>query len=477
MAVAVSGNLCTCLFRYLVLGFLAFAFFYTTGSLLFPDLSSEDLRKNAAGLIQRGAGAAGVSAGSLSWIDAQYPTFETESIHYSKQKMAIQPVNRQGLQQNTSNQHLVDEDFYLSKVYSTAMQPSKVIPYYFRAEGVFDKEEVTITTLITENRFEVFTKLVRNYRGPISVSIWIRDDEFKDQHFQALHDLYGSEPLLKQYVDVHVVVDRFDFQLNMWRNVARLFARTDYFMLLDVDFHICTNLRKHLQENPYARQLLREGSALILPAFEFTHEEDGVDSATFPVEKQAVEKLVADKNLMAFHSAKFVPGHGATDYPKWFKTDEIYRVTEFNYKYEPYVILKKEGTPYCDERFVGYGANKAACLYEIYISGIDYYVLPKDFLIHQSHAYLESKRSGGRKLNGELYTAFRDELCFRYARAMYFANELDTRKAANMKSQCSNLKGFKAALEAFPQMWPTTAPLTSLPAGSPSTTTPKRRRT
>ncbi|KAI8594626.1 glycosyl-transferase for dystroglycan-domain-containing protein, partial [Dissophora ornata] len=307
-------------------------------------------------------------------------------------------------------------------------------------------------------RFGVFKKLVRNYRGPISVSLWIRDDEFKDQHFQALHDFYESEPLLKQYVDVHVVVDRFDFQLNMWRNVARLFARTDYFMLLDVDFHICTDLRKHLQESPEAMQLLRDGNALVLPAFEYTSEEDGVDSATFPVEKHAVEALVNDKKLMAFHSAKFVPGHGASDYPRWYKSDEIYKVTTFNHKYEPYVVLKKEGSPWCDERFVGYGANKAACLYEIYISGVDYYVLPGDFLIHQSHAYLESKRSGGRKLNAELYAAFRDELCFRYARAMYFADELDSPKAANMKSQCSTLKGFKAALEDFPKMWPTTSP-------------------
>lgn len=35
------------------------------------------------------------------------------------------------------------------------MQPSKVIPYYFKADGVFDKEEVTITTLITENRYDL----------------------------------------------------------------------------------------------------------------------------------------------------------------------------------------------------------------------------------------------------------------------------------------------------------------------------------
>lgn len=46
----------------------------------------------------------------------------------------------------------------------------------------------------------------------------------------------------------------------------------------------------------------------------------------------------------------------------------------------------------CDERFIGYGANKAACLYELYLSGIDYWVLPDDFLIHQTHFYPESAR-------------------------------------------------------------------------------------
>lgn len=60
-----------------------------------------------------------------------------------------------------------------------------------------------------------------------------------------------------------------------------------------------------------------------------------------------------------------------------------------------------------------------------------------------------------RKLNAELYSAFRDELCFRYAKAMYFANELDTPKAVNMRSQCSKLKGFSQTLDSFPSMWPT----------------------
>jgi hypothetical protein len=46
----------------------------------------------------------------------------------------------------------------------------------------------------------------------------------------------------------------------------------------------------------------------------------------------------------------------------------------------------------CDERFVGYGGNKAACLFEMYLSGIAFYVLSDHFIIHQNHAYEETAR-------------------------------------------------------------------------------------
>jgi len=48
-----------------------------------------------------------------------------------------------------------------------------------------------------------------------------------------LHDMYNSNPYMKEFVDVHVVVDKFNRQFNMWRNVARFFARSNYFMMLD----------------------------------------------------------------------------------------------------------------------------------------------------------------------------------------------------------------------------------------------------
>jgi len=47
----------------------------------------------------------------------------------------------------------------------------------------------------------------------------------------------------------------------------------------------------------------------------------------------------------------------------------------------------------CDERFVGYGSNKAACLYDAFLSGKDFVVLPNDFVVHEYHKYPEELRT------------------------------------------------------------------------------------
>jgi hypothetical protein len=55
----------------------------------------------------------------------------------------------------------------LSKVFSDAMGPSKVIPYYFKAQAPFDAEDITIATLVTQDRFPVLSRLVTHYRGEL----------------------------------------------------------------------------------------------------------------------------------------------------------------------------------------------------------------------------------------------------------------------------------------------------------------------
>lgn len=195
-----------------------------------------------------------------------------------------------------------------------------------------------------------------------------------------------------EYVDLHLIIDNYDRQFNMWRNIAKLFARTDYIMMLDVDFHICTDLRQSIRSNAQVMDMLRSGrTALVVPAFEFIAQADGEDWRTFPTNKDDMLHLVQDKKLDMFHRG-WQKGHGSTNYTRWYESDDVYKVTKYDFSYEPYIIYKKEGSPWCDERFIGYGANKAACLYEIFLSGIEYWVLPDDFLIHQTHRYPEDTR-------------------------------------------------------------------------------------
>lgn len=60
---------------------------------------------------------------------------------------------------------LVSEDLFLSKAFSQSMHPSKIVPFFYRASGEFDQEDITITTLVTSNRFKVFAELAENYQG------------------------------------------------------------------------------------------------------------------------------------------------------------------------------------------------------------------------------------------------------------------------------------------------------------------------
>lgn len=235
----------------------------------------------------------------------------------------------------------VQEATLLSKAFAGALHPTRIIPYYYRASGAVDADDVTITTLVTRNRFKVFRQLVERYRGPISVTVHIPFPahaslaSLAPTHpsvvaLQRLHALYTSSPLFAAYVDVHLALSPFAAlargeggeagsddegegeggrQFNVWRNVARLFARTEFVMMLDVDFAVCTDWRGAIRAaadlartsgttdpdtdkaNSLASgdvlQRMRDGrAALVVPAFEYTDLADGVDQKTFPTDKE-----------------------------------------------------------------------------------------------------------------------------------------------------------------------------------------------
>ncbi|KAG1860813.1 glycosyltransferase family 49 protein [Suillus subluteus] len=300
----------------------------------------------------------------------------------------------------------MSEDLFLSKAFSQSMHPLKVVPYYYRASGTFEQNDITVTTLVTFNRFKVFSELVTHYQGLLRSCNRLYFQSFLSVFFlskvrflqPSMSNLVRytpfwmlcmtcmrQRPAMSTYVDIHLVLTPFDRQLNTWRNAARLFARTEFVMMLD------------------------EGhAALVVPAFEYVKQQDGLHQKYFPRDKQTLLSLVKAKKIDMFHRT-WAPGHNSTDYPRFYSAapGEVYKVTQYHPAYEPYVIFRKEGPPWCDERF-------AACLYEMYLSGISFYVLADHFLVHQSHPYEEEARKLERKSNRKIYQDFKEEVCLRF---------------------------------------------------------------
>ncbi|KAF7726329.1 hypothetical protein EC973_008909 [Apophysomyces ossiformis] len=341
--------------------------------------------------------------------------------------------------------HSIPTELAFSKLFS-ASGSNHVFPYYFKAEKNPIAQDITITTLVTRDRIPNLARLATRYKGPISATVHISDDEQGKETVNLIKQAFARNPEMRQYVDIHLVRNQLGRQLNMWRNVAKLFARSNYVMMLDIDFYPCTDFRHSIMANPTALDLLRSGqSALVIPAFEYSKQDDGLDWRTFPTNKSVLVDLFQAGTIGMFHSF-WQPGHGPTDYEKWLSADDLYEVTAYEKSYEPYIIVRKDRSSWCDERFVGYGSNKAACLYELYISGVDYHVLPNDFIIHQTHAYPDRIRDAERKYNRRLYNNFREEVCIRYARQFMVEGAWESPKAQNLKDECSKLPKFRSSL-------------------------------
>ncbi|KIK90760.1 glycosyltransferase family 49 protein [Paxillus rubicundulus Ve08.2h10] len=363
-----------------------------------------------------------------------------------------------------SQKFIMGENIFLSKAFSQSMQPCRIIPFYYKASATFEEDDITVTTLVTSNRFQVFAELVKRYRGtdpsleshqyrtvgagPISAAIHVKPNASRIV-LDALHELYISTPGMSTFVDVHLVLSPFDRQLNTWRNAARLFARTAFVMMLDVDFAICTDFRRHIRAGlgTEVGQSLRDGhAALVVPAFEYVKQQDGINASMFPNDKKSLLELVKAEKIDMFHKS-WAPGHNSGDYPRFYAAapGEVYKIKRYQSAYEPYVIFRKEGPPWCDERFVGYGGNKAACLYEMYLSGMSFYVMADHFLVHQSHVYEEAARRLERKNNRKIYQEFKEEACLRYIRQHHDAGTLNTTLGYNVQEECKKIKGVPRA--------------------------------
>jgi hypothetical protein len=93
--------------------------------------------------------------------DKELPNLAKEVIFWNSSSL----FPHHGLDSDNVTKIPMTQDLFLSKAFSQSMKPSNIIPFFYRASGVFDDDDITITTLITSNRFEVVTQLIERYEG------------------------------------------------------------------------------------------------------------------------------------------------------------------------------------------------------------------------------------------------------------------------------------------------------------------------
>lgn len=166
--------------------------------------------------------------------------------------------------------------------------------------------------------------------------------------------------------------------LNVERNLARVYARTDHVCDLPLNTLLATDLRQTLtiHQNKYA-QLMKAGDMLVIPTFKHTigHE--------LPRTKKELVGLVQNEKSLALYDPHYDLNQGPTDFETWKDANSLYKVTKYTMEYEPIVIQSKTVQPWCSERFVD---KRSACLLSSYLAGNDFLVLPTDFAVYKPNA-------------------------------------------------------------------------------------------
>jgi len=149
--------------------------------------------------------------------------------------------------------------------------------------------------------------------------------------------------------------------------------------------------------------------AVVLAALEWA----GDQRAEQPRTKREVLLENRRNNAYQVHLHKGVNAHRATRYEQWYASSRPYEV-RYDYLWEPYVMVLRESCPLFDERFIGYGNDKASHTYELQAAGFRFVVAPQPFLIHQDHGVPAWRKDQGSGDAWQRWAQFANDVAARY---------------------------------------------------------------
>ncbi|KAI9015253.1 hypothetical protein CLU79DRAFT_765840 [Phycomyces nitens] len=325
----------------------------------------------------------------------------------------------------------------LSKSYYEAAEA--VEPYWLKASKVPFEEDVSIITTVTPGTWTELVRLVEHWQGPVSATLQVKDDKDGLQEMSKIRAQYNENPKLATRLDLHlsrhngrqpsVLLSR-----NAERNLARLFARTEFIMEMPNSMVPGTNIRKTLEANQATfMKVLREGDVLVVPTFGFPRYDK--ESYTVPHHKARLLELV-DEEEMIMVDKHWKTNQGPTNMTHWKDADTLYLVEKYEFHYEPVVIESKTVQPWCAERFLD---SRSACRFSSYLTGALFWVLPDDFVVQ-----LPENKDGvltdfDNVIESRLYAKFYWEQCVHHARQLDALGLWKGARSQHIRTQCSRV--------------------------------------
>ncbi|KAG0213865.1 hypothetical protein BGX33_002623 [Mortierella sp. NVP41] len=352
----------------------------------------------------------------------------------------------------------------LSKMFTfhTPAITDSIQPFFIRSTSTPRPDDITLATFVPQDELSELASLVDRYPGPISAVLHIEqpsDIPGASNPIKRLLAMRASNPKVREQVDIHLMTTPpthrqapVTQQANLHRNLARFFARSDFVLLLDSDGSLpMTNVAKSFEDSPQWKEKLRAGNVFVLPGFNVSttvstsSQNDATTTDAGLVPALGVVSLPTDKeSLLGYIREGQVSLSEKTwkktirnvDFNAWAGQTRLSAIQNYDPYFSPSVVMRRDKMLWCPERF---GDNHAACMFELYLSGADFWVLPNDFTVNAGTRPEVVVTEREQTINTRLYQKFHEESCLKHARAFYAAGEWDSDRARHCRISCQKV--------------------------------------
>lgn len=255
----------------------------------------------------------------------------------------------------------------MSKLFSKAFYEAAgaTRPYWLKGSQAVQENDVTVITTVTPETWPELERLAKYWHGMeekkldvlyrVANALCLKGPISATLHANVQEDLekvkldYLDHPELRVRADIHLIQSPGPaitvlLPRNAERNMARLFARSQYVCEMPSNVFPATDFRRTFETNrEIFENLLLQGDMLVVPTFGFTKHE--TDTYTVPYHKARLLELVAEGKigLLDHH---WDLNEGPTDFTKWKEGTTLYAVENYDSHYEPIVIENKNVQPW-----------------------------------------------------------------------------------------------------------------------------------